>query len=73
VTKSDIINNTRNIKKIILAKSPAIADIPVKPNTPAMSAITKNKITQLNMLDPSIDKELIKEVVGIIENVKRME
>lgn len=44
------INNTRNIKKSILAILAAPAAIPVKPNSAAIKAITKNITDQRNII-----------------------
>jgi hypothetical protein len=49
LTKNKTKNTTNNVHAICVA-APAT---PVKPNTPAMSPITKKVIDQLNMLEPS--------------------
>ena len=47
---SEITNNIIKIKKIILAIPAAAPAIPPKPNTAAISAITKNVIVQRNIV-----------------------
>ncbi len=47
---SEITNNTIKIKNIILAIPAAAPAIPPKPNTAAMSAITRNVIVQRNIV-----------------------
>lgn len=50
--KSETTNSTRNTAKRIFAKPAAMPARPEKPNTAAISAITKNVIVQLNITSP---------------------
>lgn len=49
---SEITSSTTKIKNIILAIPAAAPAMPPKPNTAAISAITKNVIVQRNIVSP---------------------
>ena len=50
LTRSEIAKSTKNTKKQIFANPTEAPAMPPKPNTPAMSAITKNVIAKFNIL-----------------------
>lgn len=69
---NEIMNNTRNIIKIILAISTAAIAIPVKPNMPAMTDSIKKMNTQVIIANVVPATYKTNEIINMIKNIKKM-